>query len=243
MSISDLYFGYLFVSIKDQERIIKTFRAWIQWLAVFMAYFLVCFIPVTLGANSTLSGDKQGDVINFWHSTGFTVVSVLALVFMLLVFALIGRWLFHRQHGGTDNPDHITELDKPVLIPEQVDSDKARNIEKKRQFKAKLQRVMQQHYPDRGYSVAKLAVDMAVSRRHLSRKMGEDLNISPREYIRLFRLEKSIELLAQGELPGVVSMMVGFSSHSHFGQCFKAQYQLLPSQYVKNLSAQVSGHK
>lgn len=98
-------------------------------------------------------------------------------------------------------------------------------------FRDKVNQTLQYNYKDASYNVGSLAIDMALSRRQLSRKMMDQVQMTPVEYIRLYRLSKAAELLQAGALPSKVSFEVGFMSHSHFGRCFKQQYHMLPSQY------------
>ena len=91
--------------------------------------------------------------------------------------------------------------------------------------------VLEKHYHDEKLDVSFLASELAMSQRQLTRKTRSLLDFTPAESIRSFRLKKAVELLNQGTLPSVVAHEVGFTSHSYFSQCFKAQYGCNPSSY------------
>ncbi len=122
--------------------------------------------------------------------------------------------------------------DKSTSKPdEQPNSSLANNVIHQA-FLLQVNRVLAQHYTDDGFNVDAFASEMALGKRQLSRKMKVLLDLSPAESIRSFRLKKAAELLLSGVSPSVVSHQVGFSSHSYFSQCFKAQYDCLPSNYA-----------
>ncbi len=99
-------------------------------------------------------------------------------------------------------------------------------------FFDKVNQVLAANYADENFNIGEFASQMALSSRQLSRKMKALLDLSPVESIRSYRLKKAAELLTDGVSPSVVAHQVGFTSHSYFSQCFKAQYQCMPSGYA-----------
>ena len=91
--------------------------------------------------------------------------------------------------------------------------------------------MLEKHYSDETLDVTFFASELAISQRQLARKMRSLLDLTPAESIRSFRLKKAVKLLNDGHLPGAVAYQVGFTSHSYFSRCFKAQYDCLPSSY------------
>ncbi len=53
------------------------------------------------------------------------------------------------------------------------------------------------------------------------------------EYLRSYRMEKALELLAQDVLLEDISRQIGYRSQSRFSEAFAKTYGLLPSQYLK----------
>jgi DNA-binding response OmpR family regulator len=117
------------------------------------------------------------------------------------------------------------KVSQPKAISEQ--SNNSRN----QVFFDKVYGLLETHYSEEALDVAFLADKLAMSQRQLGRKMKAVLDYTPTELIRVFRLKKAAELLKQGETPSTVAFKVGFSSHSYFSQCFKAQFDCLPSSY------------
>ncbi len=78
-------------------------------------------------------------------------------------------------------------------------------------FLSALKGILEKTYDDMDLRVGKVADSMALSERQLQRKLKSMLDMNPTEYLRHYRLLKSIELLNQGQKPTYVSLSVGFS--------------------------------
>ena len=73
------------------------------------------------------------------------------------------------------------------------------------------------------------------------RKVKANTGLNIAEYIKLCRLKKAAELLAgQKYKIGEVVYMVGFSSASYFTASFKKQFNVSPSDFVRQVR---EGHK
>lgn len=100
-----------------------------------------------------------------------------------------------------------------------------------RAFLGKLDQVLEAHYTDAQVRLADIASALGMSERPLQRKLKALTNYKPSEYLQRFRLAKAGRLLAAGHKPSDVAYDVGFSSHSYFSRCFKAHYDVSPSQF------------
>jgi DNA-binding response OmpR family regulator/anti-sigma regulatory factor (Ser/Thr protein kinase) len=98
-------------------------------------------------------------------------------------------------------------------------------------FLDKLTGVLETHHANEGFSIVAMAADMAMSERQLQRKLKAITDQSPALYLRLFRLRRSLLLLAEGRRISDVSDAVGFSSPAYFASCFRAQFNCTPSEY------------
>ena len=98
-------------------------------------------------------------------------------------------------------------------------------------FIVSLDEIISDIYKNPETKISDISSKMFMSQRQLLRKFKGVLDISPAEYLRRYRLEKAKELIISGKPPGNVALEVGFSSHTHFGKCFKAQFGCAPSQY------------
>lgn len=107
-------------------------------------------------------------------------------------------------------------------------------------FIDKLNNIVETLYQDEQLRIGIIAQQMAMSERAFSRKLKGVMNISPSDYLRTYRLQKSVELLKQGCQVKQIAFSVGFTSHAYFCHCFKAYYQVPPSQYLdQNEGAEV----
>lgn len=87
------------------------------------------------------------------------------------------------------------------------------------------------------FNTEDLATALHMSRPHLYRKIKAITNLSISRYMRAIRLAKACELLQQGLLNvSEVSYSTGFSSNTYFAQCFKEQYGVSPTDFVKAAS-------
>ena len=82
-----------------------------------------------------------------------------------------------------------------------------------------------------------LAEQMNMSRSNFYRKIKALSGMSPNDYLKALRMNKAAELIQGGTRISEVAAQVGFTSSSYFAKCFKAQYGVLPKEYVNQLSA------
>jgi signal transduction histidine kinase/DNA-binding response OmpR family regulator/ligand-binding sensor domain-containing protein len=86
------------------------------------------------------------------------------------------------------------------------------------------------------YSVDDLALDLALSRRQLSRKFQFITGSSPGEFIRSIRLKRAAQLLKDSRRYNVseIAYMVGFNTIKYFNLNFKDEFGVTPTNYRKN---------
>ncbi|MBV4307862.1 helix-turn-helix transcriptional regulator, partial [Parabacteroides distasonis] len=73
---------------------------------------------------------------------------------------------------------------------------------------------------------------MNMSRSNFYRKIKALSGMSPNDYLKALRMNKAAELIQGGTRIPEVAAQVGFTSSSYFAKCFKAQYGVLPKEYV-----------
>lgn len=97
----------------------------------------------------------------------------------------------------------------------------------------KMNAYILQNIDDTSLDVDKLSESLYISRPTLYRKIKAVLDLTPNELINITRLKKAAELLIQGNYSiNEISIMVGFSSATHFGRSFLKQFGMTPSSYV-----------
>ena len=98
-------------------------------------------------------------------------------------------------------------------------------------FLTKLQTYLDNHLDNSKLNVETLSEAMAMSKSTLNRKLKALLNISVNDFLKKYRLQKSVLLLNEGHSVSEVAYRVGFESSSYFTQCFKEQFKQTPSEF------------
>jgi transcriptional regulator GlxA family with amidase domain len=101
------------------------------------------------------------------------------------------------------------------------------------QFLQRLMEIMEEHMADFTFGVESLGKALGMSRVQLYRKLKALSNQSPGDFIRMMRLKRAAELLAQdsGSI-AEVAYAVGFNDPSYFTKSFHKQYGQTPSEYA-----------
>lgn len=106
---------------------------------------------------------------------------------------------------------------------------------KDEEFIEKLNHELEQHLTDTEYNVESIASALSMSRSNLQRKIKGLSDMTPNDYIRIYRLKKAAKLIINGEYRiNEVCYLVGFNSPSYFAKCFKKQFGALPKDFIKN---------
>ena len=84
------------------------------------------------------------------------------------------------------------------------------------------------------FTIDLLAQMMNMGRTKFYGRVKELTGLSPNKFLMQERMKKAADLLADGELTvAEVSYKVGIQDPSYFNKCFKAQYGVTPSKYVR----------
>ncbi|NRF40471.1 response regulator [Pedobacter foliorum] len=100
-------------------------------------------------------------------------------------------------------------------------------------FLVKLYGILDQYLDHSDFSIADLADKLAMSSRTLNRKLNSLTKMASSELIRNYRLKKAATFLTTGFSVSEAAYMSGFENVSYFGQCFKEQYRITPSEFIK----------
>ncbi len=100
-------------------------------------------------------------------------------------------------------------------------------------FLLRLKRCLDKHLANVNVNARLMATEMEMSKSTLNRKLKSILNQSISDFVKHYRLQRSIELLEAGYKVSEVSQRVGFKTPSYFAQCFKAYFQKTPSAFHK----------
>lgn len=100
-------------------------------------------------------------------------------------------------------------------------------------FLTKLNSIVLIHIDNPMLDVEYLSDALFVSRPTLYRKIKTILDLTPNDFINITRLKKAAELLLLNKYSvNTISVMVGFSSATHFGRNFLKHFGVSPSAYM-----------
>jgi AraC-like DNA-binding protein len=103
-----------------------------------------------------------------------------------------------------------------------------------RSFLEKLDGLIDEHISEPSMKTSELAEMMGMSRSSLFRKMSALAGVAPNEYVLIYKLNKSVEMLKHGELNiSEVAYALGFTSPSHFSNTFKKRFGVSPKNYIQ----------
>ncbi|MCB9503828.1 MAG: response regulator [Deferribacteres bacterium] len=98
-------------------------------------------------------------------------------------------------------------------------------------FIERLMKVVEENISDEHFSVEELAQNVGLGRVQLHRKLRALTNQAPSDFIRSMRLKKAAQLLAKNDGNiAEIAYKVGFNNPSYFAECFRKQFDILPSQ-------------
>ena len=116
------------------------------------------------------------------------------------------------------------KMDKPAIC----------TTDKDKQFAEDLLQVIEKELSNSQFNVDDFASIMGYGRTVFYRKVRGVTGYSPNEYIRIMRMKKAAELLSENKYTiAEVSYQVGIGDPFYFSKCFKQQFGVSPSAYVK----------
>ncbi len=91
---------------------------------------------------------------------------------------------------------------------------------------------------DSDFKVENMAAMMAMSRSAFFKRVKDCVGFPPKEYLRILRLNKASELLADsGVSIADVAYRVGFDDALYFSKCFKSRFGISPTAWQKEHSS------
>ncbi len=101
-------------------------------------------------------------------------------------------------------------------------------------FLVKLTETILENISNEQFGVSELANSIGMSRSNLLRKVKAETGLSVSVFIRLIRLERSLDLIYDKELTiSEISYQVGFNSPSYFIKCFHEHYGYPPGEAIQ----------
>lgn len=104
------------------------------------------------------------------------------------------------------------------------------------EFVEKCTYIITENLSSSEFSVDTLAREIGMSRTSIFVKLKAIMDMTPNDFIKVIRLKKACEMMAEGRYSiSEISFLVGFSSSSYFTKCFSKQFGMLPTEYIKSL--------
>lgn len=104
------------------------------------------------------------------------------------------------------------------------------------EFMERVNRIILDNLDSEQINVAFIAEQLNMSHSTLYRKIKALTSLSANEIIRKFKLQKAEQLLLSGKYSvSEISYMIGFSTPTYFRQCFKDEFGLSPTEYLKKI--------
>ena len=101
-------------------------------------------------------------------------------------------------------------------------------------FLEKLYNLMADNLDNQDLDIDQFARKLFLNRTHFYQKVKALTNHTPFELLKIYRLKKAAELLAEKKLSvNEVYIMTGFKSRTHFSKLFKDQYKVSPGKYTQ----------
>lgn len=106
-----------------------------------------------------------------------------------------------------------------------------------RKFIKKLNKTIIDGIPSENVDVNFLAGMFCMSTSTLYRKVKALTGISPNEYIRKIKMQQAEEMLLAGNLTfSEIAFKVGINSVAYFRACFKDEFGMTPTEYLKKVN-------
>jgi DNA-binding response OmpR family regulator/two-component sensor histidine kinase len=100
-------------------------------------------------------------------------------------------------------------------------------------FLSRLNLILEKELSNTNLEISLIARNLGMSRSGFYRKFIGLTSLSPIAYIRRYRINKSIELMAVGKYSLIeISEMCGFNTQSYFSTAFKQEKNMTPSEYM-----------
>jgi signal transduction histidine kinase/ligand-binding sensor domain-containing protein/DNA-binding response OmpR family regulator len=94
--------------------------------------------------------------------------------------------------------------------------------------------VVEKQMMNSDFSVEMLVKEMNMSRSNLYLKIKDLTGLSSSEFIRNIRLKRAVQLFDKSDLSvKEIMYMTGFNTASYFSKCFKKQFGVIPSKYIR----------
>lgn len=143
-----------------------------------------------------------------------------------------------RKIAGLITSTPVTETER-----KNVENERRTLSKLDQEFLDKVTNIIEENLSLEKIDVGFIADKMCMSHSTLYRKIKGLTNISANEFVRKIKMRRSIELLDSGEYTITeVSDQTGFATVAYFRQCFKDEFGMTPTDYMKRPKTQQPKH-
>jgi len=101
-------------------------------------------------------------------------------------------------------------------------------------FLQKIIKIVEEHMSDLEFNIDAVAESINMGRSTFYKKFKSLTNLAPVEFVREMRLKRAKQYLDAGEHNiAEIAYSVGFNNAKYFSTCFREQFQVSPSEYLK----------
>ncbi|QHI39244.1 Sensor histidine kinase TodS [Kordia antarctica] len=151
---------------------------------------------------------------------------------------------FHVQHLITNVEALLTirkQLRERYQVGIPLTKENNKNNRNDNAFLEKLYSLIEENLDNQEFDLNNLARELYLNRTHFYQKVKVLTNQTPFELLKMYRLKKAAEFLAQKGLSvNEAFMMTGFKSRTHFTKVFKEKYEVSPGKYAATIRKQQS---
>ena len=128
-----------------------------------------------------------------------------------------------------------SDIKEPKVEDIELDKDDTVHLSKlDNEFLEKLRNLIENNLDMESLDMTFIKENMNMSYSSFYRKVKNLTNVTPNEFVRKQKLKKSTELLDQNMYSiSEIAFMSGFNDVVYFRKCFKLEYQVTPSEYIK----------
>ena len=112
------------------------------------------------------------------------------------------------------------------------------------QFISNAIAIVENNIENPNFSVDELSIHLNISRGYLYKKMVKIIGKKPIEFIRIIRLKRSRQLLAESQMQiSEIAYMLGYNSPKLFAKHFKEEFKITPSDYLRKVNKESNDDK